>query len=140
MSPAGLNTATPATCCFTRILELATSVPTTAVIVVNPAPRAITAPSAATVATLESPVVQVGCAPTRMLPLLSATVAAKWIVSPIALAVSIAGRSLTHAAPRLPIDWCDSELPITPYENSAVIMLMSAAPVDAMTATPLLIC
>ncbi len=64
----------------------------------------MTEPSVNTVAMLESPVVQVGRAPTRMLPFLSVTVAAKWTVSSIAEAVSINGRKPTHAAPMLPID------------------------------------
>src|SRR5207302_7341166 len=93
---------------------LATSDPTTTVTVVKPRPRAMTDPSDATTATLESAVVHVGWAFTRMLPFLSATVAAKCSVSPIAVAVSIVGRSRTHAAPRFPMDWCDSDFPITP--------------------------
>src|SRR6476619_3083656 len=98
----------------TRIFEWATSEPTTTLTVVAPGPRAITDPSARTTATLVSPVVQVGRAPTRMLPLWSAIVAAKCVVSPIANAVSTEGRRPTHDAPRFPIDRCDSDLPITP--------------------------
>jgi hypothetical protein len=95
---------TTPTRCRTTIRACATSVPTTTLTVVEPGPRAITDPSGRTRATFESPVVQVGRAPTRMLPFLSVTVAAKCTESPIAEALSIAGRSPTQAAPMLPID------------------------------------
>jgi hypothetical protein len=66
---------------------------------------------------------------------LSVTVAAKWTVSSIADAVSIAGRKPTHAAPMLPIDWWDSDWPMTPYEYSAVKIDTSAAPEEAASVT-----
>jgi hypothetical protein len=46
----------------------------------------------------------------------------------------------TQAAPKMPIDWCDSDAPITPYEISAVKMETSAAPDEAATATIFAVC
>jgi hypothetical protein len=68
------------------------------------------------------------------LPFLSAIVAAKCTVSPMANAESIDGCSRTHAAPRLPNDWCASVSPTTPYEYNVAMMEAMAAPVDATTA------
>jgi hypothetical protein len=75
-SAAGCMTATDATRCCTTNREVAISFPTTTETVVRPGPRAITDPSGRTLAMVESPIVQVGRAPTRMLPFLSVTVAA----------------------------------------------------------------
>ena len=114
LSPDGPAISTLVTRCRTTRLACATFPPTTTATVVVPGPRATTAPLGSTVATLESPVVHVGRAPTRMLPFRSVIVAAKWVVSPIAATVSTAGRSPTHVAPMFPMDSCDSAVPTRP--------------------------
>src|SRR6185503_20626446 len=63
--------------------------------------------------------------------------AARCSVSPIAYAVSKAGRSPTQAAPRLPMVWWLSDLPSTPYENRKEMTDTSAAPGEAAAATTL---
>jgi len=102
---------------------------------VAPGPRATTDPSPSTIATRASSVVQMGWAPTSTLPLLSVIVAARCSVSPTASAVSAAGLTPTHAAPMLPMVWCASERPITPYVYNADTSDTTAAPVDATAAT-----
>jgi len=85
-------------------------------IVVAPGPCATTEPSLRTRATPGFSLDHAGLVPTRIAPALSVIVAARCSVSPIAVAVSTTGRTPTQATPRLPMVWCDSDLPTTPKE------------------------
>src|SRR6185437_5543949 len=135
LSSAPASTEIAATRCATTTRACATSPPTMTATLVAPGPRATTDPSPSTMATRASSVVQMGCAPTSTLPLLSVIVAARCSVSPTASAVSAAGLTPTHAAPMLPMVWCASERPITPYVYNADTSDTTAAPVDATAAT-----
>jgi hypothetical protein len=89
--------------------------PTSSMMVVWPGARAITVPLGVTVATVVSSLDHWSQEPTRTLPLLLVTVAARWIVSPIEVAVAVAGDRPTHEAPSAPIArWAGPAWPTMP--------------------------
>jgi hypothetical protein len=92
---------------FTATCARAMCLPTSSVIVVVPGARAMTVPSALTLAMVESSLLHCSHEPTRTLPLLFVTVAARCSVSPIEVAVRLVGDSPTQAAASGPIASCE---------------------------------
>src|SRR5687768_1824433 len=110
-------------------------VPTMSMMVVVPGARAMTVPSAFTVATVVSSLLHWSHEPTSTLPLLFVTVAARCIVSPIDVAVRVDGESPTQAAASGPIASVDGPAsPTMPYVRATLRIETSAAIVDTVAA------